>query len=46
MKYCFGHLALGEVLPCRLRNEAEAYKRNTGIDLLSCTGTALQKEIT
>jgi hypothetical protein len=24
MKCCFSHLAPGEVLPCRLRNEAEA----------------------
>ena len=34
----------GEAVPCRLRNEAKAYKRNTETNLISCTGTALRKE--
>ena len=43
MKCYFGHLAPGEAVPCRQRNEAEAYKRNTGTRFFPCTGTALRK---
>ncbi|MBB6237342.1 hypothetical protein HDC90_001963 [Pedobacter sp. AK013] len=46
MKCCFSHLAPGEAVLCRRRNEAEAYKLNTGTPLFSCTGIALQKDKT
>ncbi|MDQ0964662.1 hypothetical protein QFZ20_000065 [Flavobacterium sp. W4I14] len=45
MKYCFGHLALVEAIPCS--NEvrgSEAYKRKTGRNLMFCTGIALQEK--
>ncbi|MGN8058867.1 hypothetical protein ACTJKN_21450 [Pedobacter sp. 22163] len=44
MKCCFGHLALGEAVPCRLRYEDKAYECNTGTRLVACTGTELRKE--
>ena len=43
MKYCFGHLALVEAIPCS--NEvrgSKAYKRKTGTHLLLCTSLAIQ----